>query len=199
MKDFISGRDMNVAELLHMASVAEANQHRMRMSAHFTANYAEVAGTPIERARECLVSCGSGGCLLGEYALSRDNEYTRSLTRFHWIHSHAMAGVGTVHTMLHGMRDPADFFGLSIGEIQFLFYNHVGAHVATGVGHQQHRAPNAMNAISLTPAEAIRRLRKFLYYKMRKSELLSDYDAAKRHEGNSMFCRVTDAELATVA
>ena len=172
MKDFASGRNIDVQELLLMAGWGEESDAngRLHMGTWFQDNN-EVDPGPLPPFR----SCGTDGCLVGTYASNKQDDWSKMF----WERAHR-ADDSELAVILKLK------FGLSRAETRFLFSSsHVGFCEDYGEGK------HADHACRLDGDDAVRRLRKFLYYKMRKAELLEDYEAARNMEGNQQF--VADA------
>lgn len=117
--------------------------------------------------------CGTHGCLVGTYAL-REN----LSIRFSRNPDEELPVIEGTLPQLFAEYE----FNITRTEVKFLF----GIHPAFGWnwtdawGHLR-------SASMLGKEQAIRRLRKFIYYKLHKSELLADYEKARRTEGNQDF------------
>ena len=123
--------------------------------------------------------CGTAACLIGSFCAEHQNDRLKLL---------AYGKLGTAFPCLdgvHGMYPDeaiAERFGITVRESRFLFTAQHGAKdlfvfgglFGGGWGKSAY-------AESLSGEEALNRLRKFLYYKMRKHELT--YEEA-RHTGD---------------
>lgn len=151
MKDFCTGRDINIQTLLDILHDAEEQpEHLFKM--------------------DILVnSCGTAGCLLGTHAIRR--KLLNSWHNFKDINIH-FSNFGKTK------------INLTDRESHFLFFGHSDDGLTTP--NKTIPNPSSVDAIQLTQEQAIRRLRKFIYWKMRKSELLENPEARTK-EGNWNF------------
>jgi hypothetical protein len=137
----------------------------------------------------CVVdACGTAGCLIGNY-----NALVGREPRTFRYNDMVLACLCTAHA-------PQDYihFGISKSEYAWLFDG----------GPQFRRrklSTNWSHVVEVTREQALRRLRKFLYYKLHKHELTYDEregvsDRGRRAEGDQMFAlravaAAVDAEL----
>lgn len=153
-------------------------QALMRMATY--AEEAEKTGELIMRnwfdqvAKGSLPTCGTAGCLVGTFAMRERCDWSkwfwnREFAEEKWVASRILI---------------QERFGISANEVDFLFDCKT---------HGTSRSANRLSGLA-----AIRRLRKFIYYKCRKAELLEDFPAARRIEGDNSFAVVSQEQLETV-
>lgn len=122
--------------------------------------YAEEAKEFNMRSWIQIKPCGTAGCLVGTYIINTT----------------------TMSSEIDLLRKAEAFFNshcfeLSLREKRFLFT----------IAHLDEQKVD--DAMYLTKEQAIARLRKFIYYKLRKAELLEDYQASRRIEGDNLFVK----------
>lgn len=116
--------------------------------------------------------CDTHGCLVGTYCL-REN-----LLRKNYKGELCPIRHGTFHEFGEGE------FGVSRLENYYLFQ------------YVPHRSKlQSKDACSLSKDQAIHRLQVFIAYKKRKAEIFSDYERARRQEGNWLVCKTVKERM----
>lgn len=134
MKDFCSGREIDIQGLMNVLKSSEFKEVIMDQWL-----------------------CGTAGCLIGNFMISNPQDALQPL-------------IGCPSFLGHenSIWSISRRFGLSLEEVEFLFTS----------GHLEFQS--SLDAADLYKEAALNRLRKFIYYKMRKSELLEDYELARK-------------------
>lgn len=121
---------------------------------------------PAERHRMDNWSCGTTSCAVGDMMYRGDCGMTVA-----WCDIWEMDFVQ--YGSLGGWEAVAAALGITLYECTFLFEDKDSA------GDRTHEPPSSTAA----------RIRKYLYYRMRKAEILADYESARRVEGNLNVCQ----------
>jgi len=174
VKDFVSLREIDVPGLLAMLGFAETAERSGEL---------DMAGW----------HCGTAGCLVGTFCHANPNDRLQ-LVQPSWSRDLHPRLVDTDKAF--GEESIAARFGLNLSEARFLFTcEHLLIWKRTSGQRYEAECFNvgeASPAHALSPLAAISRLRKFLYYKMRKSELLEDYQAARLCDSVVAFSALRD-------
>ena len=152
VRDVMSGRDIDIQALMRVAEVNEL----VPLGA-----FSMSAWIAVSR----LSPCGTVACLLGNYCV-------RSGDPSIIIDEEEVPIVKVCGRERLGFSAAMERFGLSQREAYFIF-----------AGSEKYAPEMLARSGAERPTDrmsAIRRLRKFIYYKLHKSELLADYDAARK-------------------
>jgi len=163
MKDFVTGADIDIQGLMKVVQSTER-----RPAEKFSMNY----------------WCGTSCCMIGSFIAEHEEDPLCIVKddpalpkseadpgRTFNAPTRAIEGYFKFEDFFADFYAIAIRFGLSFRAAKFLFDLWLGDEVRS---HE-------------TPDQAASRLRKYLYYKMRKSELLADYDKSRRLEGDVCF------------
>jgi hypothetical protein len=135
------------------------------------------------------VSCGTAGCMIGNYNALVGRE---------------PSAFGSQVEVIDGSRiDDWDYFGITNAEYGWLF-NDAAIIVSNKSGNYTYWHSPVRTLANVTREQAIARLRKFIAYKRRKHELIHDVkygvsDGARRAEGNYNFVMLAKADVLALA
>lgn len=113
--------------------------------------------------------CGTTSCMMGDYLIDKEG-YTPGktiLTNYPWEET--------------AQKE----FGISEREVHFLFDYFYASYFPN---KQLSKKSHVRNRMRETKEESLRRLRKFIYYKLHKYEILADLEKAREQEGNWDVC-----------
>lgn len=128
-------------------------------------------------------SCGTASCALGDMAARGDCglELSEPVDVYSDPHDELMIdrSVGLKDwPHMDGFTAAVMAFGITLRESHFLFSANPQPH---------HRVPSYRD--NETPQQTAARIRKYLYYRLRKAEILADYEKARRTEGDLNVCQ----------
>lgn len=197
VKDFVSGREIDIQALLRMVKYAE-----------------ETPEKEFDMCNWLIIDnnhCKTSGCLCGTFIAKE--QFEKCIIE---DHDYGAVNIPEIINMRELVSKLKSDFQLTDNEFSFLFTDHrrnlVGAIINRAREclcddclcddclrkyhpHKYHSTLRAiqsniiLNATYLTKQQAIARLRKFIYYKLRKSELLADYEKSRRIESNQQFVK----------
>ena len=110
-------------------------------------------------------SCGTTSCAVGDMMHRGD-------CGLKWMHDQDWGTDVPLFGDKLGFYAVTNALGIGIREAEFLFCYYT-------FGDRKHESPSSTAA----------RIRKYLYYRMRKAEILADYESARRVEGNLNVCQ----------
>jgi len=172
MIDFITGRDIDIDGLRRMVNYAKKDPSRIYMG-----EWLSVSSI-----------CGTSGCLIGTFCLNEPNDRLRLIggaptlsEAYYSNEACVICHSNDICVICNSNEACAVRFSLSYAEALFLF----------GRSGKGRSAP----AMELSGEEAIKRLEKFILYKVRKHEIMEHYETYRRTEGDMMFTKITDEDI----